>query len=158
MENQLTKKENMNNTVTISQIPFNENDYIVITETPVPTPTLKPTLTPTPAPKVISSGQLADQFTKYSNQYSVNRELLWKIGVCESGLNSSATNGIYGGMFQFSESSWITIRTHMNLPHDSKLRFDAEESIKTAAFKLSVGGAGAWPECGKTYGPFESSG
>lgn len=123
--------------------------YIVITTTPIPTSTPIPTRTPTPTPKILTSDQINDLFARFSNQYSVSRDLLVKIAVCESRLNPNAVNGIYGGMFQFSTSSWITMRRMMNLPNNPTLRFDPEEAIKTAAFKLSVGGIGAWPNCGK---------
>lgn len=123
--------------------------YIVITTTPIPTNTPKPTRTPTPTPKILTSSQIDELFTNFSNQYSVSRDLLVKIAVCESHLNPNAVNGIYGGMFQFSTSSWITMRRMMNVPNNPTLRFDPEEAIKTAAFKLSVGGIGAWPNCGK---------
>ena len=143
------------NKISVSQSPITPSvhptdvEYIVITETPIPTATPKPTLTPTHPPKIVSSSQTSEWVTKYSNLYSVSRDLLWKIGTCESGFNSKATNGIYGGIFQFSEESWISIRRAMNLPDNPILRFDEEESIKTAAYKLSTGGVGAWPNCGK---------
>src|SRR3989338_113032 len=132
----------------VSPSPF---EYIVITTTPIPTNTPKPTRTGTPTPTptvhVITSDQINDLFTKYSNLYSVSRDLLWKIAVCESHVNPFALNGIYGGMFQFSASSWIAMRKMMNIPDNPALRFDPEEAIKTAAFKLSVGGIGAWSNC-----------
>lgn len=124
-------------------------DFIIITETPIPTPTPKPTYTPTPSPKILSTSNIEEFFIRYANQYSISRDLLKKIAVCESRLNARATNGIYGGMFQFSSNSWITMRRMMNLPDHPDLRFDPEEAIKTASFKLSIGGVGAWPNCGK---------
>jgi hypothetical protein len=36
----------------------------------------------------------------------------------------------------------------MGLDANSDLRFNAEEAIKTAAFHISQGGQGAWPNCG----------
>lgn len=125
-------------------------DYIVITETPTPTPTPLPTLTPTPTPTPIIYPFPADinsLFSKYSNIESIDRNLLIKIAVCESGLNPKADNGIYGGLYQFSAGSWETTRIRMNLNPDPNLRFNAEEAIKTAAFKLAADGVYAWPHC-----------
>ncbi|MCL4338549.1 transglycosylase family protein [Patescibacteria group bacterium] len=67
--------------------------------------------------------------------------------MCESGLNPKADNGIYGGLYQFSAGSWETTRIRMNLNPDPNLRFNAEEAIKTAAFKLAADGVYAWPHC-----------
>jgi beta-N-acetylhexosaminidase len=122
-------------------------DYIVITETPIPTPTFTPS--PTPRPISVYTGDLENLFIKYSNQYSVSRDLLKKIADCESHFHSNSVNGPYGGMYQFHEGTWINVRKMMNENTDPSLRFNAEEAIKTAAFKISVGGVGSWPNCSK---------
>lgn len=124
-------------------------DYIVITETPVPTRTPTPSLTPTPTMKIVTSSQFEEWFEKYSSSQSINKEILKKIAVCESGLNPRATNGIYGGLYQFSESSWRTARRQMNQDQNPELRFDAEEAIETATFRLATNGLAAWPNCSK---------
>ena len=128
-------------------------EYIVITETPIPTPTFTPsptpTNTPTPRPLPPTSSDLENWFTKYSSEYSVNREILKKIAACESGFNSSSNSGVYGGMYQFSVGAWISARSRMNTDTNPDLRFHAEESIKTAAFKISVDSTRAWPNCAK---------
>lgn len=124
-------------------------EYIVITDTPIPTNTPKPTMTPTPTKIIISSGQFEEWFTKYANSQSINRELLKKIAVCESNLNPQATNGIYAGLYQFSENLWRSTRRLMNQDQSPALRFHPEEAIKTAAYKIAVNGASAWPNCGK---------
>ena len=126
-------------------------DYIVITETPVPTPTRKPTSTPTPTPSPIpvSSAELEFLFNKYSSEYGVNKELLRKIAYCESKFNPNAANKYYAGLFQFSVNTWINTRREMNMNDDPQLRLNAEESIRTAAYKLSRGGVGSWPNCQK---------
>lgn len=128
-------------------------EYIVITETPVPTSTPSPTVTPsdTPTPSItpilLESSELDELFTKYSSEYGVDRDLLRKIAVCESFLNPSAHNRDYGGMYQFSVNTWITTRRSMNLNTDLNLRFNPEEAIKTAAYKIRNGGASSWPNC-----------
>lgn len=127
---------------------------LIPTETP--TPTLVPTDTPVPptptpeAPTPIPAPNSLDElFTKYSNLYSVAKDLLQKIANCESGLNSNSANGDYLGMFQFSSGSWITNRNSMGLNSDTGLRLNAEESIKTAAFMISENKTNAWPNCSK---------
>ena len=120
------------------------------TPTPTPTSTPTPTYTPTPTPtKQIppSASSLDEFFSKYSKEYGIEESALRKIAVCESGYNTSASNGPYGGMFQYSDSTWTSTRSQMGLDGNPELRFNAEESIKTTAFKISRGGIGAWPNC-----------
>ncbi len=116
------------------------------TMTPTPTPTEIPTPTPTPLP-VLAPADIDGLFTRFSQEYSVDQEQLKKIARCEAGFNSNAENGDYVGMFQFATSSWIGTRNAMNLDPNPDLRRSAEESIKTAAFKISRGGINAWPSC-----------
>src|SRR3989338_6982295 len=122
-------------------------EYTVITETPVPSATPRPSATVTPTPNRISAGDLEAFFSKYAEKESVDRDLLKKIAVCESGFNPAARNGIYGGLFPFSENSWQSLRRIMNLDTNPALRFNAEEAIKTAAYKLALNGRAAWPNC-----------
>lgn len=130
-------------------IPSPTLDIIVITETPIPTPTKKPTPTPTITPTPIPAGSLEEWFNKYASKESIDRERLKRIAICESGLNPNARIMDYGGLFQFSTSSWISTRTNMNLAADPNLRFNPEEAIKTAAFKVATEGIHAWPNCNK---------
>ncbi len=126
-------------------------DYIVITETPVPSPTRKPTptFTPTPTRIPLTSQELENFFGKYGDEYKIDRENLRKIAFCESKFNPQAVNKIYGGLYQFSENTWIATRRMMGLNPDAQLRFHPEEAIRTAAFKISQGGINAWPNCFK---------
>jgi hypothetical protein len=121
--------------------------------TPTATSTPVPTSTPTPTNTIIvvpvTSTQLDEWFTKYSTQFSVDRQRLWNIAVCESSLNPNAKNGDYGGMYQFSSSTWRSTRQRLNVDTNIQLRFNAEESIKTAAFLLSTSGHSPWPSCSK---------
>jgi len=96
----------------------------------------------------ITTGDVEEFFGKYSSQFGVDPELLKRIANCESSFNPNARNLDYGGMYQFSEESWISTRIGMGQNTDPALRFNAEESIKTAAYKLSLpNGANAWPSC-----------
>jgi hypothetical protein len=90
-------------------------------------------------------------FTKYCNEYSVDKELLKRIANCEShfGTGANSKDGKYAGMFQFGEAIWTQTRNLMGWNQDLSLRFSAEESIKTAAFMVSQGHLGIWPNCGK---------
>ena len=119
------------------------------TPTPTPTPIPSPTHTPTPTPVAITPDQLNNLFSKYSEQYAVNRELLLKIAKCESGLRPNVSNGPYGGLYQFHSGTWSKTRTKMNLDGNPALRFNPEEAIKTAAFKIANDGTRAWPSCSK---------
>jgi hypothetical protein len=129
------------------------------TDTPTPTPTTIPTDTPTPTPTETPTPtpeqtaqpdgtQLDAWFTQYASQYAIDRGLLHRIAQCESGFNTNANYAdMYIGMYQFGEGTWIGTRTAMGADPNPALRTNAEEAIKTAAFKISQGGAGAWPNC-----------
>ncbi len=86
-------------------------------------------------------------FEKYSQEYNIDKQLLKKIGQCESGFNPKAINGPYGGMYQYLATTWVSQRKAMDLAVDEILRFNAEEAIRTAAFQISRQGTGAWPTC-----------
>lgn len=88
---------------------------------------------------------------QYAGEYGLSADKLRAIGFCESGLRPEAlsSNGLYGGIFQFVSSTWVSNRNAMGLDPDPNLRFNAEENIRTAAFKMSRDGYGAWPVCGK---------
>lgn len=90
-----------------------------------------------------------DLFERYALSYGISKEKLKTIAICESGLNPMAINTFYGGLFQFSPDTWRSNRKLMGENTDTDLRFNAEEAIKTAAFKMSRDGFGAWPHCGK---------
>lgn len=125
------------------------------TSTPVPMPTATsvplptPTAFPSPVQKNIQSapGDLESLFQKYSDEYIVDRELLKSIAACESGFNAGADTGLYAGMFQFAEQTWVSVRSQMGLDGNPELRKNAEESIRTAAYMVSRGRQSAWANC-----------
>jgi hypothetical protein len=127
------------------------------TATPTSSPTAKPSVTASPTPlstptptvlkTKVTSTELESYFTKYSDQYKIDKELLKRIAKCESGFNPNAKNLSYLGLYQFSESTWSSQRKRMGLNSDITLRTNAEESIKTAAHMIANGGQNAWPNC-----------
>lgn len=104
-----------------------------------------------PKPVALEPSALDSLFEKYGAEYGLSPTMLKHIAKCESGLRPEAlsTNGLYGGLFQFVSSTWSSNRKAMGLDPDPALRFNAEEAIKTAAFKMSRDGVGAWPVCGR---------
>lgn len=114
---------------------------------PSPSPSPTPTPTPKPIPIIINNEQLNSFFSKYAGEYGVDEELLKYIAECESNMNPQAVNGPYGGLFQFTPRTWAATRQTMPADPNPALRFNPEEAIKTAAFKISRGGIGAWPNC-----------
>lgn len=100
-------------------------------------------------PTIRVSTDYEELFDKYGKEYGVNKQVLSKIAYCESTFNPNAVNGPYAGMFQFVTSTWVADRKSMGLDPDPNLRFNAEEAVKTTAYKISRGGIGAWPVCGK---------
>jgi hypothetical protein len=119
------------------------------TSTPSPEPTDTPSPTSTPQTYTITGPELDALFTKYSDQYKIDREELKKIAVCESHLNTNALNKSYGyaGLYQFSASSWQGYRKLMGQDPEPSLRFSPEEAVETAAWMISTGRIGAWPSC-----------
>lgn len=120
-----------------------------VTPTPTltPTPTQTPTPTPTNSPTPMPRSDYEDYFEQYSKQYGVDKDVMKKIAYCESGGHPGANNGEYGGMFQYSVSTWEETRRQMGADPNPDLRFGAKESIETTAFKLSRGGDRAWANC-----------
>lgn len=144
----LTPKATPLPTFTVAPTP---TEILPPTETLMPTATSIPTETPTPKPtiRVHNSSDLDRWFEQYANQYGVSRDKLFNVAVCESFLRPDAVNGDYGGLYQFATFTWQTTRTAMGLDTNPDLRFNPEESIKTASFKIANGGASSWPNCTK---------
>jgi soluble lytic murein transglycosylase-like protein len=87
---------------------------------------------------------------KYGAEYGVDATKMKVIAACESGYRPEAlsSSGLYGGLYQFVDTTWMSNRKAMGLDTNPNLRFNGEEAIKTAAFKMSRDGYGAWPVCG----------
>ncbi len=128
---------------------------IVPTFIPLPSPTVVPTEVPLSSPTVLpvvaasAPSPYESLFDQYSSQYGVDKELMKKIARCESGYNpgSRSANGLYGGMYQFAEQTWISTRNQMARDTNPELRYSAADAIETAAFKISHGGINAWAGC-----------
>ena len=143
----------ISSTPTLSSVPtFTPTPLPTATPTPTPTPTTKLTPTPTPTPTVVlqpkfSSEEIHGFIERFAAQYLVDANVLRHIATCESGFNASAVNGPYVGLYQFGASSWRSNRTQMGEDVDLNLRFNAEESVQTAAFIVSKGWGSIWPNC-----------
>lgn len=96
---------------------------------------------------VSQTGEVEMIIEKWAGEYGVSPAIMKKIARCESGFAPNATNGTYGGIFQFSETTWVSTRALMAENTNPELRFDANESAKTAAFKMAKDGFGAWENC-----------
>jgi soluble lytic murein transglycosylase-like protein len=84
---------------------------------------------------------------RFAGQYAVDVNVLRHIAVCESGFNPSAVNGLYAGLYQFNVTTWKNGRVLMGEDTNPDLRFNAEESIQTAAYLISQGKRYLWPNC-----------
>jgi len=137
-------------TPTLTNTPYpTTTPHPTVTSTPKPTKVPLPTQTPYPTQIPVTSEQLDRWFTQYANHYSIERQKLLKMAVCESNLKPNAKNGDYIGLYQFSTNTWKSTRRSMNVDSNPELRFNPEESIKTAAFKISTMGLSPWPNCAK---------
>ena len=125
--------------------------------TPLPTfsPTTKPTKTPSPSltatplptPSPISSEEIMRLLEGFAGQYGVDPNVLRYIAICESGFNPNAVNGPYVGLYQFGRITWSTNRILIGEDPNPDLRFNAGESIQTAAYMLAEKGRQFWPNC-----------
>lgn len=111
--------------------------------------TPEPTKAPVVAVPVAAPADLEALFSQHAATHGVDPEIMKKIAQCESGMRPNATNGPYGGMFQFVSSTWVSNRKAMGKDTDPALRFNASEAIETAAFKMGRDGYGAWPSCSR---------
>jgi hypothetical protein len=118
---------------------------------PSVTPGITPETTPTakPAPVVSAPADLEALFAQHAATHGVDPIIMKKIAQCESGMRPEATNGPYGGMFQFVSSTWSSNRKAMGKDPNPALRYNAAEAIETAAFKMGRDGYGAWPACSR---------
>jgi hypothetical protein len=124
------------------------------TATPTPTSTIKPTpkptpvKTPTPIPQpTFSSQQIYELINRFSGQYGVSPDVMRYIAICESGFNPTAKNSIYAGLYQFGATTWKNLRVEIGEDTDPALRLNAEEAVQTAAYAVSKGKTGLWPNC-----------
>lgn len=112
-----------------------------------PTPVVKrATPTPTSQPKFMSQ-QIYGFTESFAGQYGVDANVIRALAVCESGFNPDAKYLNYVGLFQFSPTTWKNIRLEMGEDPDINLRANAEEAVQTAAYAVSKGMRGIWPNC-----------
>jgi len=119
----------------------------------LPKSKIKPKLTSTQPAAKLPESSYDHLFDQYGSQFGVSPLTLKSIAYCESHFNPMAQskNGLYGGLFQYSASTWQSTRTAMGVDPNPALRFDAEQSILTSAYKIAAGGIGAWPHCGRHF-------
>ena len=118
------------------------------TTTTSPTPKPLPAKTPTTAPQPkYSSEEINGFIERFASQYGVSSDVLRYIALCESGFNPSSSHLGYAGLFQFGATTWKNLRQEFGEDVNPDLRFNAEEAIQTAAYAISVGKRGIWPNC-----------
>jgi soluble lytic murein transglycosylase-like protein len=84
---------------------------------------------------------------RFGGQYGVSPDVLRYIALCESGFDPFAKKLSYVGLFQFGPSTWQNIRSEIGEDKDISLRANAEEAVQTAAYAISIGKKGIWPNC-----------
>ena len=99
----------------------------------------------------VAPAEIQSLIETYAPQYGADPAKMAVIAKCESGFRPEAVSpsGAYVGLYQFVSGTWVSNRNAMGLDPDPSLRANAEEAIKTAAFKMGRDGYGAWPVCGK---------
>lgn len=120
----------------------------VISPTPNPTPKPTPVKTPTPIPQPkFTSEQINEFIGRFSSQYGIDPNVLRYIALCESGFNPNAYNAGYAGLYQFGVATWKNMRGSFGEEINPDLRYNAEEAVQTAAYAISIGRKGIWPNC-----------
>lgn len=119
---------------------------------PEASPTLAPAPTPSPKPTVLlppptSSQEINGFIDRFAAYYGVNPHVLRHLAICESGFASNARNSAYAGLYQFGPVTWKNNRLKMGEDPNLALRYNAEEATQTAAYMLSLGRIGVWPNC-----------
>lgn len=119
--------------------------FITPTFTLTPTPTTVPKATKVPA---VSAPVTFDElFNRYGAIYGIDPAVLKKIADCESGFDPNQITGDYTGLFQFGSIPWQEARGRLGANPDLSLRFNAEESIRTAAHEIQFKGTSGWSDC-----------
>lgn len=150
-----------------SSVAIPTHEFVLASPAPKPIKTIKPepkypvvvpkTVKPAAKVPLLAQASVAplnnthELIYKYASEYGANGGIMVQIANCESGMRQEAlsSSGTYGGMYQFNTSTWISNRKAMGLDPNPSLRFNGEEAIKTAAFKMGRDGYGAWPACSK---------
>ena len=120
------------------------------TPTPVPSPTPSSTPVPSPTPPLpppVSPQEIHAFIERFSAQYGVDPNVLRHIAICESGFDPLSVNGAYVGLYQFGPITWKNNRQAIGEDPSAELRFNVEESVQTAAYIISAGKGGVWPNC-----------
>lgn len=117
-----------------------------VTASPSPSPTIKPTPSPVPQPD-FTSEEINGFIDRFAAQYSLDPNVLRHLALCESGFDAKAIKLSYYGLFQFGPTTWKNIRLEMGEDTNADLRLNAEEATQTAAYAISVGKSGIWPNC-----------
>jgi len=138
-------------TMTVSMVAAVATPKTIPKPKPSVTPGISPDTKPTtkPAPVVSAPADLEALFAQHAATHGVDPMIMKKIAQCESGMRPEATNGPYGGMFQFVSSTWSSNRKAMGKDPNPALRYNAAEAIETAAYKMGRDGYGAWPACSR---------
>lgn len=118
------------------------------TDTPKPTikATIAPIVTPVPVPQHTSQ-QVSELIERFSGQYAVDPNVMRAIAICETSFNYQAINGPYWGLYQFGPTTWENLRKQMGEDPNTDLRLNPEEAAQTAAYAVSQGKRGIWPNC-----------
>lgn len=139
---------------------------------PTPTPTPAPTAGAfsarnpnsvkfNPAPEVVSAIQNA------AKTYGMTPDILFDIGIQESGLNPGSENktpdgvaaGNPKGLFQFTDGTWETVKKYaamqgstLKLPNDNRL--DPNTNALAAAYLIANGQLGRWDASKNVWGQY----
>lgn len=116
------------------------------TVSPKPTPRETPSPSPVPQP-TFSSSEIYEFTNRFAGQYGVDPNVIRAIAICESGFKPNAKYIKYVGLFQFDSVTWKNLRIKMGEDHNPDLRANAEEAVQTAAYAISIGKRGIWPNC-----------
>lgn len=123
-----------------------------------PKPVAKRPASQTPKPQVVRTASISidhantaviEIIREAAREFGVNEQMMLDIAYCESGFREEAVSGPYAGIYQFLSSTWESNRKAMGEDPNPNLRVSPRDAARTAAFKMSRDGFGAWPVCSK---------
>ena len=88
----------------------------------------------------------AEAIDKWAGYYGVDKDLAVRIAEAESSLNCKVKNkdSSAGGLFQFTNSTFLYAQKRLGKPQDLSKKFDCDESAELGVYLLSKGELHHW--------------
>ena len=97
----------------------------------------------------------AEAIEKWAHYYRVDKKLAVRIAHAESGLNCKVQNknSSAGGLFQFTNSTFLNTQKKLGKPQDVSKKFDCDENAELGIYLLSKGEFHHWDASRTAWDP-----